>query len=125
MILRDCSEFLVRGGGWSFSEKVPVKNAYPPPRSLRKILVPPSEMLSKKGTPPLRVPETFHGSRGESHERGILLCSVSFFCVCKKWISPPWSLCKILVPPPRKPCQKRVPPLAKGPPPLTRNSEQS
>ena len=48
-----------------------------------------------------------------------------FFFVCKKWIPPPQSLCKILVPPPRKPCQKRVPPLAKGPPALTRNSEQS
>ena len=46
--LRDCSEFLVRGG-WSFSVKVPIKNAYPPPRSLRKILVPHLGVSVKNG----------------------------------------------------------------------------
>ena len=67
--------------------------------SLCKILVPPLGMAVKNGYPPLRVPEAYQGSRGESRERGtqgggelrerdILLCSVSFF-VCVKNGYPP------------------------------------
>ena len=54
--IRDCSEFLVRGG-WSFSGKVPVKNAYPPLGVTVKFWYPPLEVAVKNGYPPPRVPE--------------------------------------------------------------------
>ena len=62
-----------------------------PPRSHRKILLPPSESLSKMGTPQgarsfsgqhWRIAGKGHpGRQGELCERDILLCTVSFLCV--------------------------------------------
>ena len=73
--------------------KVPVKNAYPPPQSRRKIFVPPLGVAVKNGYPPplpgcrmlLRAAGANHpkgASRvaGKLRERNILLLSV-FWCV--------------------------------------------
>ena len=92
---------------------MPLKTHNPPPLSHRKIWVTPLEVAVKNGYPPLgcrklvraaganRAKEASRAA-GELRERDIFVLvrvSVSFFCVCKKWIPPPWSLRKILVPP--------------------------
>ena len=95
------------------------------PGSLCKILVSPplSESLSKMTTlPSFRVPEAFQG-RGNC-VKGVFCHVLFFFCVCKKWILPPWILCKIFISPLEILLETGTSP-AKGPPPLTRNSEQS
>ena len=76
-------------GEWYFSRKVPVKNAYPPPRSTRKI------WYSQKG-------------------HFTMFCF--FFCVCKNGYPPPSKPLQNIHTPHRKPCKKRVPKVPPPPP---------